>query len=458
MAFKQRKNASSTKAASGKTQSRTAPKSQAELRGEDLREKALKGFHPTVVDWLKDNLRLDLRSNSVPVADIYKLSRGEFAGPFSMVVTPKVYDASKKEAVDGTPLQVYDSLRVAVPMSYGKPVAVDDDHKVYVQTVPCRPLVELAAPGEDLGGEVSPIKDERETKFSESQLMALEGIGIGRDRLYGGFNHLSRQEKLDILDGEIFPVSGVVKTDFGIVNVNGQGRLITDGDTARAVFEPTYLEKRTKDLVVDLESARIVGTMEVDIYERTPDGRRKKDVNGDFILNRAGENIRDFGASLEPVDVRLHKRVYDSKEKVWKDSHETNKAYVKVVNNSFYIMPLRENEAKELELPVVRFMRDKEGELTDKLLVLGQKKPLKVASKEDMENIRKGYGGVVCDVEYKGKDGKMVKYDAFVHIGESGYGEKFSPASTEAILRRKEKSQERKVAPARRKVRFGQGL
>ena len=457
MAFRTKKNASS-KAAADKKPARAAAKTQSELRSDDLRAKALKGFHPSVIDWLKDNLNLDLKSKSISVSDIYKLSRREFAGPFDMVVTPKVYDASTKELVDGAPLQVYDSLRINVPFEKGKPVAVDDKHKVFVQTVACRPLVELAAPGEEIAPR-SVVKgdEERQATFSEAQLQALEGVGIARDRLYNGFNHLTREQKLEIADGEIFPVEGSVKTDFGLVNVNGKARLLMDGEKASVVFEPTYLEKRTKDLMVDLDGARIIGMMEVDIYERTPDGKRKKDVNGDYILNRAGENLRDFGSSLEPMNARLHKRER-GKDGKWNDVYDTVKVCVKVVNNSFYAIPLKENESKELELPDVRFAKDRDGNETDKIYVLGQKEALQVNSPEDAENIRKGFGGLVRDVVYKDKDGKEVKYDAFVQIGESGYAEKFSPASTEEILRRKQKAVTQKAAPARKKVRFGVGL
>lgn len=456
MAFRTKKNASS-KAEAAKKPARAAVKSQSELRSDDLRAKALKGFHPSVIDWLKDNLDLDLRSKSVSVSDIYKLSRREFAGPFKMVVTPKVYDASAKEIVDGSPLQVYDSLRINVPFEKGKPVAVDDEHKVYVQTVACRPLVEMAAPGEEIAPPAVKFDEERQVTFSEAQLQALEGVGIARDRLFNGFNHLTREQKLEIADGEIFPVEGSVKTDFGLVNVNGQARLLGDGEKASVVFEPTYLEKRTKDLIVDLDGARIIGMLEVDIYERTPDGKRKRDVNGDYILNRAGENLRDFGSSLEPMNARLHKRER-GKDGKWKDVYDTVKVCVKVVNNSFYAIPLKENASKELELPDVRFAKDRNGNDTDKIFVLGQKEPLQVNSPEDVENIRKGFGGLVRDVVYKDKDDREVKYDAFVQIGESGYAEKFSPASTKEILRRKEKNLAQKAAPVRKKVRFGIGL
>ena len=437
-------------------------KSQSELRSDDIRAKALSSFHPSVVDWFKEKLGVDLRSNQVSVSDLYKLGRGEFTSPVKVVVTPLVYDSSKKVNVSMPSIQSVVSIRASLPSYQGKPVAIDDKHQPFIQTVACRPLVELAAPGEEMSKGTEAAEDKRETKFTESQVMALEGIGITRERLYGGFNRLSRAEKLDILDGEVFAVEGSVKTDFGYVNVSGEARLQSGADgTAKAVFEPSYPDKRAEGLIVDIDRARVIGNLELDLFERTPDNKLKTDANGDRILNQAGRNILDYGVSLEPVKGYLHKRTRSS-DGSWKDTVEVSHYTVRAINGSFFAQKLNEKEVLgedgkktgvTFELPNVR-MKD------DKVYVNGQNKPLAFASSADRESFLQGRGGVVegaTFVDFKTK--KSVVYDAFVFCNESGFAEKFSPATSEKIIASRKASETRKQSVStRRKVRFGVGL
>lgn len=435
-----------------------AGRSQSELRNDDLRQKALGLFDPSVIDWFKEKLNLDLGSYEVPLADIYRLGRGELTDPLKFVVTPKAYSAGQKGQVDMPPIQVVASLRASFPSVNGKPIPIDEKHQVFLQTVPCRPLVELAAPGEAMPEPVRKAEDKREAKFSEEQLMALEGIGISRERLYGGFNHLSRQEKLDILDGEVFPVEGNVKTDFGYVNVMGEARLSTaDDGKVSVVFEPNYPEKRAEGLVIDIDRARIIGTLELDIYARTPDGKIKTDANGARVLNRAGENLLEFGAALEPVNGRLHKRTR-TKEGVWKDSYEVKPCNVKVVNGNLFASFMTEKEVMvngvKTKVPEIANARIKD----DKIFVLGQKQPLEFGSDADRESMLSARGGIVKGATFKDfQTKKEIVYDAFAYINESGFAEKFSPATTEKILARRKATEARRTS-TRKKVRFGVGL
>ena len=326
------------------------------------------------------------------------------------------------------PIQVVASLRASFPSVNGKPIPIDEKHQVFLQTVPCRPLVELAAPGEAMPEPVRKAEDKREAKFSEEQLMALEGIGISRERLYGGFNHLSRQEKLDILDGEVF-----------------------------LVFEPNYPEKRAEGLVIDIDRARIIGTLELDIYARTPDGKIKTDANGARVLNRAGENLLEFGAALEPVNGRLHKRTR-TKEGVWKDSYEVKPCNVKVVNGNLFASFMTEKEVMvngvKTKVPEIANARIKD----DKIFVLGQKQPLEFGSDADRESMLSARGGIVKGASFKDfQTKKEIVYDAFAYINESGFAEKFSPATTEKILARRKATEARRTS-TRKKVRFGVGL
>ena len=456
MAISKKKN--KTEAAQ-KTSPSKAP-SQSRLRADDQRQKALAVFDPSVLDWFKDKLNLDVAQ--MPIAEIWKLGRNELTSPQRLVVTPKAYDAESKTQVDMPPIQVIASIRAVLPSEKGKPVALDSKHTVFLQTVPCTPYVELAKPGEAAEEVSAPARtDDRMPEFTESQKMALEGIGISRERLYDGYNHLSRQEKLDILDGEIFPVMGNVKTDFGFVNVSGEARLTTDADgKASVVFDPYYPEKRVEGMVIDIETARHIGMLELQLFERSGDGKIKVDASGAPILNKAGENILSYGVALEPVEGRTFKRTRDANG-VWNTTYDSAMYNVFAVNGSLFAQRLSKKEilgedGNKVEMDVVPNARMKDG----KLFIIGEKEPLKVGSEADRVGLLTGRGGVVQGVTYKDYKSKgNVTYDAFVYINESGFGTKFSPATTEKFLKARKASEARAAkTTTRRKVRFGRGL
>ncbi len=452
MAVLKKKNAQEEKKVTSRRTNSQAPakRSQEALKADEQRQKLLSGFHPTVVDWFKEKLGVDLASNEFPLADLYKLQRGELTEPVKVVVTPLAYDVEGKKSVEMPRIASMVSLRAIFPMVNSKMAGLDDKHKVFLQTVPCRPLVELAAPGEAVRSERQESID-RDTTFSRAQTMALEGVGIVPERLFGGFNHLSRAEKAEILDGNVFSVDGAVKTDFGFVNVCGNARLVGD----QASFEPNYPEKRVEGCVIDLESARIIGSLELDFFKRTPDNRLMKDVNGNPILNRAGENILDYGVAMEPVKGFLHKRER-GKDGVWKDAVSIAYYNVKSLNGSLFAQKMVEkkveSQGKDETLMEVPGIRLKDGAVW----VAGESKPLEFRSEKDKESFLQGKGGVVIGASYKDfKTQKTSVYDAFVVATESNFAQKFSPSATEKILSRRE---EREAKTTRRKVGFGRGL
>ena len=467
-----KKNAQAAKTKTAQRSETEAPRRSNDFqKAEQEQLKVLAGFHPTVIDWFKDKLDLDLAK--MPANELYRLQRGEFTSPQRIVVTPLAYDTAAKKNVEMPRMVAIVSLRANIPAEKGKAVALDDKHKVFLQTIPCRPLVELAAPGEELAPAPA-VKDDRQPTFTKAQVMALEGVGIVPERLFGGFNRLSKAEKLDILDGEIFPVDGCVKTDFGYVNVIGDARMVSseDGEKVSVNFEPMAPEKRAEGLTVDLERGRVIGTLELDLFKRGADNKIMKDASGAPMLNAEGENLLDFGASLGPVKGYTHKRERD-KEGVWKDTVEVADYTVKVLNGCLFAQKMNSeklvkeekrsaNSSKKVvetrrvkldapEVPLVRMNGDK-------VFVIGETKPLEFRSEADRLSYIQGRGGVVLNASFKDfKTGKVSTYDAFIYPNESGFGQKFTPETTKKILERRE----RKASMAqrtRRKAHFGRGL
>lgn len=436
----------------GVSQGKRSPEA---LKAEEQRQKVMAGFHPSVVDWFKE--KLDINLSSMPVSELYKLQRGEYTSPQRVVVIPLAYDSDAHKNVEMPKVAAYVSLRAVLPSEKGQPVALDADHKVFLQTVPCRPMVELAAPGESLSPAPQRSDLDRETSFTKEQKMALEGIGIAPERLFGGFNYLSKGEKLDILDGEIFSVDGVLKTDFGFVNVIGDARLSTGEDgKASVVFEPYFPEVRSEGQVVDLERARVIGNLELDLFKRTPDNRVMRDVNNAPMLNRAGENLLEFGVAMEPVKGYKHGRERGEDGK-WKETVSVAEYNVRVINGTLSVQQLFEKDIEKKDgttetMKVIPNARLKD----DKVFIVGESKPLAFRTDADRIGFLTARGGMVSGVTFKDFNSKKTTvYDAFVVPMESGYGKAYSPSATEKILAKREAKENR---TARRKVRFGKGL
>lgn len=419
---------------------RTTRRSQAELKEAEYHQRALSQFHPDAVDFFKEKLGIDLSREKTSF--LYDLITGKVTEPVDMVVTPLVYDRDSKKNVEAQPLKLVASIKASFPMNNGKMIAPDDDHRIIIQTVPVRPMLDKTD-----GHDVSEAKAEESTRelpsFSESQLMALEGVGISRERMFGGFNHLSPAEKFDIADGLPFFVDGTVKTDFGYLNVTGEAKLEMSKDgEASVLFQPVYPEGRDASKVLDILSARVIGNLELDIYRR--DGRNKiiTNVSGMPILNEAGVNLVSYGTSMAPVDGYLHSREYDSKERKFVDKVSKAQYAVSVVNGSLYAVKMKEQDLElsdgrtetVLALPSVRI---KEG----KALLDGKGEALEFASERDRMDYIAGKGGVVKGATFHDfKTKKDITYDAFVvpDIARGGYGKQFSPSVSKELIAKRD--------------------
>ena len=454
----------SNKRKSGKTAEKkanvevTQKPSQNALKEAELRAKAIKLLHPEAPEWLKKNLGVDV--NTIPVHDIYAIARGELTKGTDIVVTPLAYDREQKKDVEMPKMRAMVSVRAVFPMEKGEPVSIDAKHPVFLQTVPFRPYAELAGGEEIAQSPTEAPAQQQDVKFTDSMLMALEGVGISRERMFGGFNHLSREEKANILSGEIFPVDGNVKTSAGYVNVIGEARMsVDDNGKASVMFESSRPEKRSEGLVLDIERARVMGNMELDIFERTTDGKVKRDANNNVVLNDGARNLMDFGSSLEPMTAYFHKRVL--KDNKWVDKPEKVQVDVAAINGNLYAMRLKEKEVMgEGKKPVTVYEHPmaKVNRNENMAFVLGETKPLKFLTYEDMESYLRGFGGRVEGASYKDfKTGKTTTYDAFVTMDASGYAKKYSPSATEEIMKRRKTAQQKRQT-TRRRVKFGQSL
>lgn len=428
---------------------------------EQYKLKALSGIHPTVKDWLKDKLGLDLESNSISARDVYDITQGKLTRPLAFVVTPLAYDKAKQEQVEMPKIRNMASIRLVMPMENGKPVALDDKHRVFIETVPCRPYLvkgdtEAFALSEP---EVAPA-DKKDVQFSDEQLQALEGIGINPNRMFGGRNHLSREEKEMIFSGEKFPVDGVVRTTAGCyVNVCGEAVLATAKDgSVTCKFQPNYPEEREAGLVLDILSGRTIGALDLDVFKRDSTNRIIRDENNKPILNEAGMNLINYGMAMQPVLGYTHQREFDKKENRWRDSTESAYYEVTVQNGNLYASKMREVKEKNEEGKEVSRWESGRVRVRDGKVYLdgNAKDALEFASEKDMKSYLEGRGGVVKGVTHRDyKTRKDTVYDAFVVADnrKAGFGHAFSPETSKKIIEAREAKQR-----TRRRQNFGIGF
>lgn len=442
---------------------RTARKpSQAQLKEEEYLQKAMKGFHPDVVTFFKDKLGLELQK--LDVKTLYDLQQGKLTKPLELIVVPLVYDRSKKADVEMPRIKVVASLKASLPYANGKPLAPDaEDNRIFISSLPCRPLLEDSVDnGIDAGVEKHLSTGERPMPtFTEEQMMALEGVGINRERLFGGFNHLSYDEKCAIADGEKFMVDGAVKTDFGFVNVIGVAKLNVGKDDKVGVdFEPFYSEAREAGKVIDIMDARINGSLELDVFRRDGNNKMITNVNGLPILNTAGSNLVTYGMAMEPVRGYIHTRKYDQKENKFVDKVKVQYYQVSVANGNLFATPMREVKTKGLDGKEITSYEVQQARVRDgKVFIDGKvNEPLEFASKEDMKNYLEGRGGKVLNAVYHDfKSNKDITYTAFVvpDNTRAGFARQFTPETSKKLIERQEKSQKKGVA---RKKNFSVSL
>lgn len=474
MAVSRKKSKENAEAPASKAQgaAKAATKSQVQLREEERRQKVLDGFHPEVVKFFMDEMGIDL--SKLSTSTLFDLQTGKLTEPLEMVVTPLAYDKDGKKKIEMPRIQVFDSLQVILPYANGKAVAPDDKHRIIVTTVPCRPMAEKGV-ALVLDAPESETKGGRETpSFTEEQTMALEGIGLDRSRLFGGFNHIGKDVKCAIADGEQFFVDGAVKTSFGLVNVIGVAQLSEQGGSPVASFEPFYPQEHTEEMAVDLMDARINGALELDFFRRRPDGRIMTDVNGNPKFNDAYYNLLAYGNALEPVRGDVHRRSWDAKAKKFVDSVESGMYQVSVApayrvwdvyekswkvfdQGNLVITPMREITYKKGEANAVRYEVSQARTVIDKVIVKDEKgkpeekevnkvfvdgqggAPLEFVSEKDFVNFMAGRGGFVKGAKHHDYSANTdVTYNAFVVAEKSrgGYARLYSPATSKKIAER----------------------
>ena len=299
-------------------------------------------------------------------------------------------------------------------------------------------------------------------RFTESQLMALEGIGIDRHRLFGGANAISRAEKADIAEGRTFMVNGSVKTDAGLLRVVGEAKLVTDSEgNARAMFETTYPEKRSESLVLDVLGARRQeiltkegrATLELDFIRRDPTGRAMRDVNGIPYLNKAGENLMKYGMAMEPVVGYIKRNVKEDGK--WTVKTEPARHYqVSVVAGNLHVTPMKEVKDLAPDGTAVTY-KDRKGQMVEQthpeiynpmvkdgkvnLDGFGSKGAQSVdfASKKDEESYVRGGPAVVKGATFHDFSTKKdITYDAVVVADnrKGGFAHPFSPSVSKELM------------------------
>ena len=433
-----------------------------------------KGFHPTAVAFLKKELGIDL--NSLPLNTVYDIKAGRVTEPLTVRVTPIVYDRSTKTAKEMPPIQSVSSMRFVFPYDNDfNPVALDKNHKVYVASFPCHDFIQKAEPSLETqqGAAEAPAKKEL-PKFTAEQIMALEGIGINENRLYAtSFNALDVETKRDILEGNVFNVDGYVRTSFGVLNVCGVGKLVEGPDgTARAKFQAQEPVKMEKDCILDIDSVRKMGNLELDFFERDANGKMKTDVYDLPILNQAGKDLVNYGVSFEPVDGYLHKMEYDAREKRFKDVIQKDKYQVSVVNGGLCATKMR--KVNDLDQDGNQIKTKFNGKEVDKYhyeatdvrinadgTVKVGNQDLKFKTKQDLENYKRGKGGIVEGATWvsygeKGTKAKQVKYDAYVvpDNQKNGFAKAFSPSTSQKLA---ERNQVKLTKAPKRKQNFSLG-
>lgn len=467
---------SSAKAQSRKSTSARAEKPQAKVSDDKKREELIeKGFHPSAVRFLKEELGIDL--NSLPLNTVHDIKSGRVTEPLAVKVVPLAYDKESKEIRQMPPIQAVASMRFVFPYDNDfKPVALDKEHRVFVASYPCHEFIQKAEPGmtESPVAEAAPEQKEL-PKFTAAQVMALEGVGINENRLYANsFNALDVDTKRSILEGEVFDINGYVRTSFGVLNVSGQGKLVEMKDgSVRAKFQPQEPVAQGKNSILDINAVRKMGNLELDFFERDRNGRVKTDVYDLPILNQAGKDLVTYGVSFEPVDGYLHKMEYDSKEKKFKDTVQRDKYQVSVVNGGLCATKMRkvmdlDKDGNQIKTTFNGKEVDKyHYEATDVRLnpdgtvkVGGQ--DLKFRSAEDLDNYKRGKGGVVEGATWttygeKGQKPKKETYQAFIvpDNQRNGFAKQFSPSSSQKLIEKNNKVQSKTV---RKKQNFSMGF
>ena len=455
--------------------------SQSAGREAALREKAIGLLHPEAPAWLKDNLGLDVNNpRQIDTNTLYDIVQGKVTKPLDIVVTPLSYDREAKANVEMPRIKVSTSLKLEFPRKGKDFLPLDENNRVRMSNVPPLPYA-LKAEGYETRREAPQAPQEgaaegerKNPEFNESQIRALEGVGINRDRLFGGVNYLNREEKERILSGEKFQVNGAVNTSAGLVRIIGEAKLSTDSEgKAVARFQSVYPEERAANMVIDLMSARRQELLtkngrtvvEFDFFKRDSRNHVISDVNGRPLLNKAGENLVRYGMAMEPVTGFVQVQSWkDGKREVKPDPHQYQ---VSVVNGNLHFSEMRQvpdlnpdgtkvtytdkaGKVHEQTHPEVYNAHVKDG----KVQLDGKAYDFK--SKADEENYLRGKPAVVKGFTYHDyKANKDVVYDAVVVADNrsAGFGKPFTPQTSQDLIKKIEKKE-----TARKTQSFGMSI
>lgn len=501
--------ASSKKAASKESTVRTSYSAKAKntsvLSDKELKERSeiiAQRFHPDSVNYLNRVFGINLLSPEISKQDILNIASGRTTSPIVATVRPLVFEDG--ELKESAPITIVNSFRFNFPhdKTTYKPIAHDETNKVYVQSFPCYDLIAKAEPTEQVE-QVEQKKAQKVlidfskagkkaqkdlVKFSSAQMAALASVGIDKARLYGGrHNSLSVEQKNALKAGEKVQLSGTVRLTDGVndniyVNTNGYIMMQTrDNDDVKVAFTPQYPVQRTKDTILDIETVRTIGNVRLDMFEMK-DGKPVINEAGLPVLNQGLSDVVRYGVSLEPVGGMSFESRFDNDTNAMVEGGISGKYLVYEVNGGLSVEKLvKVNDLDEKGEQI--YFKGSDGKKLakyhyeiayprvskDGTIRIGSES-YSFASEEDLNNYKRGRGGVVKGFTYTDyATRKSHTYDAFIcynpHLG--GFPKVFSEEATKSIKMRQfqlESKKPAKVARAKaatkptKKQNFGLGF
>lgn len=425
---------------------------------EDRQRLVEKVFHRTAVDFLKDNLGLDVTDLKLSRDSVEDLAKGFVSGPFRLRVIPKVYDASSKSMVSASPIEFNSSLRVVFPFTLTEkrkdrvPQPVDAA-SLPVYTFPVqRQLDPAEEPEGNADGQVSEAKESAAViRFSEDEFRVLQGLGVERETLFpvAGAGFVSREDRECMKNGEYFYVNGVVSTDFGKsrkVNVAGWARYVIDDGKVVTEFHGVPVPKKGEAQCPDFMTVRCRGNVEYEL------------IGEDGTLTQAGANLYRYGRSLGPVRGVSRIQEWDKESKSFRTVCKEGRYLLSMVNGGI----CAERMEKELESNpdgTPRMVRSRDGKEFQSYYYKVSNTPeftgsgirqyyldkdgkrrsreVKFASDEEVLSYLKGEGGVLKDALYWNSESRRLEKSDLVAIPDSirsGFPFVFGVADSEAIL------------------------
>ena len=431
-------------------------KKTAYTKADQERLDVLKWFHPEVKKFFKESLGVDLAD--LDRKQLYDLKQGKVV-KMAVTVTPLAYDEENKHNVKMPPITVRTGVRAVLPQVNKESVAPDGDkHKMFIETYPIRPYMVKSPEGsqEAVQSPAQAAEPGEVIDFTNASRIALQGIGMNREHFFeGNACTLTEQQKQAIASGEVFEVDGYVKTDANIaVHFYDYAQFDPETKTASLIqLDRQEMQERVRQETADMEDfvagvnvpdlvrGSLAGGVQLDLFNRDKEGN----VIG---YNEAGENLRDFGYAMMPV------------EGTRKGKKELFNVSVIKETGSLIAVPFRKVKTKgddgkvseRLEVMQSKtLLGKKEGRgknAKEKLLTYTdsyKSEPLEFKTEKDYHDFMAGIGGVVKGAKHTGKDGKEVTYEAYAVPDQSrgGYAALLSPEKTAKVLARKEEKAQR---------------